>query len=83
MISKLLYFLKNSKVVIIYSIDGETKNNARAIRSLIESDFLQREVVVHVAESSNGESIFGYLVNDTGNDVRKVLLENGHAKLAK
>lgn len=44
---------------------------------------MQREVVVHIAESSGAESILGYLVNGTGSDIRKILLENGHAKLSK
>lgn len=62
--------------------NGESKNNARAIRSILESSFLQREVDIYISPESK-DSISGYIVSDEEKDVRKVLLENGFAKLSK
>jgi hypothetical protein len=71
---------KVSKKNII--LDNETvKSNVRTIRSVLESEFLQREVEVHIV--GYGENINGYLTNKRGEDVRKLLLKNGFAKLGR
>ena len=48
----------------------------------MESSFLQREVEIIISPESK-DSIAGYIVSEEGKDVRKVLLENGFAKLSK
>lgn len=70
----------SSKSYII--LDGESKNNVRAIRSVLESSFLQREVEVSLSASSKDE-LLGFIVSKNGEDARKILLQNGFAKLSK
>lgn len=65
----------------MFDSDGESKSNVRAIRSVLESSFLQREVAVTITSANEG--LQGYLVNKEDEDVRKVLLQNGFAKLGK
>lgn len=72
---------KLSSTSIIYS-DGESKNNVRAIRSVLESSFLQREVEVSLSAHSKDE-LLGFITSKNGEDARKILLQNGFAKLSK
>ena len=53
------------------------------IRGILESYFLQREVDLYLSPISAPENISGHFYNEEGKDVRKVLLENGFAKLSK
>ena len=48
----------------------------------MESEFLQREVLIHISPAAK-DSLTGYIVSQTQADVRKVLLSHGFAKLAK
>lgn len=59
---------------------GEKQSNIRAIRSVIESAFLNREVSVTLTDFEQG--LMGYIAYE-GEDIRKVLLRNGFAKLGK
>lgn len=70
------------QVIVSLTSDNETvKSNVRQIRSVLESSFLQQEVDVHV--TGYGETLTGYLTNSGEEDVRKILLKNGFAKLGK
>jgi hypothetical protein len=42
---------------------------------------LQKEIDAHI--TGYGETLTGYLTNSAEEDVRKILLKNGFAKLAK
>jgi endonuclease YncB( thermonuclease family) len=62
-------------------VGGEKKtSNVKAIRSTIESSFLNREVTLEVTGLEEGLQGYFTLGDD---DIRKVLLRNGYAKLAK
>ena len=65
-----------------FNPDNETvKSNVRQIRSVLESSFLQKEIDVHI--TGYGETLIGFLTNSAEEDVRKILLKNGFAKLGK
>lgn len=53
----------------------------KAIRSTLESLFLNREVTLTITGLSEG--LQGYIINNDEEDMRKVLLRNGYAKLGK
>lgn len=56
----------------------------RTIRSVLESHFLQKEVAISLSSfSTEGSIISGFIVNNEEDDVRKVLLRHGYAKLGK
>lgn len=61
---------------------GESKNNAKEIRSVLESKILNREVQIYVRGVSAEGLISGY-VKAEGFDSRKTMLTFGYAKLSK
>lgn len=63
-----------------FILGGEKQSNVKAIRSTIESAFLNREVNLTI--SSFGEGLLGFITLGD-EDIRKVLLANGFAKLGK